>query len=469
MLNLIIKKELRDIIGSTKFVVTFAVCAVLIILTFYVAGSTYQLNRSRYEAAKTENLRHLEGITDWIMVRDHRIFLPPNPLATLVSGVANDIGRTVNISGSGETTAYDSRFNNDPILAVFRFLDLTFIFQIVLSLFAILFAYDAINGEKERGTLKLTFANALPRTHYILGKVIGAYLALALPLAVPLLIGCLILPFFGIQFSAEQLLRFALILCTGLLYFGAFLLISIFLSTVTKRSASAFLLSLVVWVFAVLIIPRTAVLLAGRSVPVPSVDEIASKKNSLQRQLWTEHRKAMLSFKSTKNSDNPDDLLGEFQKYMSELNDKRDKETRALAEKLNEERHNWQVQQHRLAMGLASFSPAASFSLAAMNLAGTTPELKDHYLREAQRYQESYAEFMREKTGMNPGGAMIIRIDDDEEKKAIDPLELPVFSYREISISQAMHSAMPNIALLVLFNVLFFAGAFVAFLRFDLR
>ena len=38
--------------------------------------------------------------------------------------------------------------------AGFRFLDLDFIFQIVLSLFAILFAYDTISGEKERGTLR---------------------------------------------------------------------------------------------------------------------------------------------------------------------------------------------------------------------------------------------------------------------------------------------------------------------------
>ena len=163
MLKLIIEKELKEIIGSTKFVVTFAVCAVLILLTFYVAGRNYQLNRTRYEAAKAENMRHLEGLTDWVMVRNHRIFLPPDPLSTLVTGVANDINRTVDITTGAELVAHDSRFNDDPVFAIFRFLDLTFVFQVVLSLFAILFAYDAINGEKERGTLKLTFANGIPR------------------------------------------------------------------------------------------------------------------------------------------------------------------------------------------------------------------------------------------------------------------------------------------------------------------
>lgn len=229
------------------------------------------------------------------------------------------------------------------------------------------------------------------------------------------------------------------------------------------------LLALVVWVFAVLIIPRSAVLLAGRSVPVPSVDEIASKKNTLQRQLWTEHRKAMLGFRSTKSSDDPQELINEFQQFMSDLNDKRDKETRALAGKLNEERRNWQIQQNNLAMGLASISPAASFDLAVTHIAGSSLELKEHYLKEAQNYQESYAEFMREKTGMNTGGAIIMRIEDGEEKKEIDPHELPVFAFREISFSDSIAAAAPHLALLVVFNVVFFAAAFVAFLRFDVR
>ncbi|MCH6559806.1 ABC transporter permease subunit, partial [candidate division KSB1 bacterium] len=184
MFKLLIEKELKEIIGSAKFAITFGVCAVLILLTFYVGAKNYQISSQRYEAAKAENLRQLEGLTDWLMVNSHRIFLPPKPLEALVTGVSNDIGRTIEMAGRGELTANDSRFGDDPIFAVFRFLDLDFVFQIVLSLFAILFAYDAINGEKERGTLRLSFANAIPRDKYILGKVVGSFLALAVPTAV---------------------------------------------------------------------------------------------------------------------------------------------------------------------------------------------------------------------------------------------------------------------------------------------
>ena len=183
MLRLIIEKELKEILGSTKFVVTFGVCAVLLLLAFYVGARNYQVNRTEYEAAVAENIKQMEGLTDWRRV-DHRIFLEPQPLASLVTGISNDIGRTTEMRTRGDLQSENSRFNEDPLFAVFRFLDLEFIFGVVLSLFAILFGYDAINGEKERGTLRLSFANSVPRDKYILGKLAGSFLSLSIPLLI---------------------------------------------------------------------------------------------------------------------------------------------------------------------------------------------------------------------------------------------------------------------------------------------
>ena len=219
MFNIILDKELREIIGTTKFAVTFGVCAVLILLAFYVGARNYQVSRQEYEAAVAENIQQMEGLTDWGSI-DHRIFLPPQPLATLVSGVSNDIGRTVNMQSRGELRTEGSRFNEDPLFAVFRYLDLEFIFAIILSLFAILFGYDAVNGEKERGTLGLTFANPVPRDQYILGKIVGSFVALIVPLMIPILIGCLMLPVLGVPMDMDSWLRLAMVILAGILYFG---------------------------------------------------------------------------------------------------------------------------------------------------------------------------------------------------------------------------------------------------------
>ena len=471
MLKLIIEKELREIIGSTKFAITFAVCATLILLSFFVGAKNYKLSASQYDAAKAENMRQMKGLTDWMMLRNHRIFLPPGPLEALVTGVSSDIGRTVKVQGRGELASQDSRFNSDPIFAVFRFLDLNFIFQIVLSLFAILFMYDAINGEKEKGTLKLSFANAIPRDQYILGKILGGFLALTIPLLIPILLGCLFLPLLGVSLSSEEWLRLAGVLFAGLLYFGVFLTLSIFISALTKRSSSSFLFLLVIWIFVVLIIPRSSVLIAGRAVDVPSVDEIASQKNRFISQLWKEDRDKMGNFKPDPTEE-PGKIMEQFNKFMQDLADEREKQTLEFAGKLNEERRNRQAVQEKLAFTIARISPTATFSLVATNLANTSIRLGQHFVNEATNYQKSYARFIKEKTGMNMGGhVMMFRMIDDEqeEPEAIDPHELPEFQYNDMRLNKTAGAIAVDFGILAFFNLVFFMGAFVAFLRYDVR
>ncbi|MBI5215194.1 MAG: ABC transporter permease [Ignavibacteriae bacterium] len=469
MTRLIIEKELREIISSTKFAVSFGVCALLILLSFTIGAKNYHVSVAQYEAAKRENIQQMEGLTDWFSVRNHRIFLPPQPLASLVNGVSNDIGRTIEMQGRGELTADDSRYNDEPMFAIFRFLDLEFIFQIVLSLFAIVFAFDSINGEKERGTLRLSFANAVPREQYILGKLLGSFLALGLPLIIAILIGCLTLPLLGISLNADEWLRLTLVIGAGLLYFGLFLSLSIFVSALTHSSSHSFLMLLVIWILSVLIIPRASVLLAGRAVDVPSVDELASQKNRFASQLWKEDREKMAAFKSTATE--PMKQMEEFQQFMGKQNDERDKKMQEFSGKLNEDRANRQTVQQNLALNLARVSPATTFSLLAMTLSGTSLQLKDKFRSEATAYQQSYANFIKAKTGMVPGGRMMVfRMEVNGEKaKQIDPYEMPVFEYHPFTLNEVFNSSMIDFGLLVVFNLLFFVGAYIAFIRYDVR
>jgi ABC-type transport system involved in multi-copper enzyme maturation permease subunit len=467
----IVEKEIRSQFTTTKFVVTFAVCAFLIILAFYVGAENYKIGMARYRAAQAENLQQLEGLTDWLQVEQHRIFLPPQPLAALVTGVSNDIGRTTDVEARGELIPYGSRFNEEPLFAVFRFLDLSFVFQIVLSLFAILLGYDAISGEKERGTLRLAMANSVSRTTYIAGKLTGSFVALASALVVAMGIGCLLLPLMGVSLTGDEWLRLAMILLAGLLYFGTFLTASVFVSTLTHRSSSAFLLMLTVWIAAVLILPRASVLLAGRAVDVPSVDEVDSQKAAYDSELWKEFKEAMAGYSAPAPENNDmEAFMAQFNSFMDSITAQRDEKMDEFTARVNEERHNRQLLRQQWALSLARLSPSASLSLATSELAETSVSLKEHYYRSATEYQKTYADFQREKTGMNVGGRMIvIRQTDGEEPEPIDPQELPAFVPQRRSLALAVTSAVPDFGLLAIFNVLFFAGAFVSFSRYDLR
>jgi ABC-type transport system involved in multi-copper enzyme maturation permease subunit len=471
MLKLLVEKEVRDILGSMKFVITFSACAVLIILAFYMGAQNYTLSRTQFEAAKAQNLKQLEGLTDWFSVRSQRVFLPPQPLATLVNGVSNDIGRTIEVEGRGELTADDSRYNDDPIFAIFRFLDLDFIFGTILSLFAILLGYNAISGEKEQGTLRLALANPVSRNRYILGKLLGSAIALVIPLVIAILIGCLMLLILRHPMSGEDWLRLGFIIVTGLLYAGVFLTLSIFISSLTYKSSSSFLILLSIWIFGALIVPRASVLIAGRAVDVPSIDETMAQKSRYGSQLFKEDRVKMAQFKPSSSGD-PEKMVGEFNRHMENIADEREKKQNEFNARINEDRDNKLRRQERLSFNLARISPSTSMTLAATTLAGTSLDLKDHFIDEASRYQQAFGDFLVEKTGANPGGRMVmmkIKLGEEEEPKQIDPNELPIFRYKPVSLAQSVNAAFPDLGILAIYNLLFIAGSFRAFGRYDLR
>jgi hypothetical protein len=64
---------------------------------------------------------------------------------------------------------------------------------------------------------------------------------------------------------------------------------------------------------------------------------------------------------------------------------------------------------------------------------------------------------------------MAISATDQDEETVIDPHELPPFDYHPPALSEVLRSAALDLGLLALFNILFFTGGFVAFLRYDVR
>ncbi len=472
MFRTIVEKEIRDLIGSTKFAITFGACAFLVIASFFAGAARYNLYQSQFETSVSENLRQLEGNTNWNAVGETRAFLPPQPLASLVSGVSNDIGRTAVVRGRGEPVTQDSRYNEDPIYAVFRFLDLEFLFKVILSLFAVLLGYDAISGEKERGTLRLSFANAVPRHTYILGKITGASLTLGLSLLVAMVVGALLLPLMGVPLTGSNWTRLGLIVLTGFLYFGVFLIMSVCVSAMTQRSSNSFLVLLVIWIAGVLIIPKISVLMAGRAVSVPSVDQLASHKAGYSSQLRHEYLDGLnrMSISMSEPGADPTERLNQ---YMDSLMNVREGKMQEFSGRLNEDRHNRRQARSRLAFTLARLSPIASLTLAVSRLAGTSVALQDRFYRESVAYSRAFGDLKKEKTGFNSGASLrVIRRGPDAanaEPERIDPGELPVFAYTPASLATSIEESVADMGILAIFNLVFFAGALAAFARYDVR
>lgn len=131
------------------------------------------------------------------------------------------------------------------MFALFPSPDFLFITKVVLSLLTILFAFDAIAGERERGTLQLMLSNPISRGQVLLGKFLGGYLSIAFPFLAAALIAFLLLVFSpSIALNGESWLQISFLLLVSLAYIAVFFLIGLFVSALTQRAATAALMLL---------------------------------------------------------------------------------------------------------------------------------------------------------------------------------------------------------------------------------
>ena len=490
MLFTLIEKELKNIILGPKFVATFTVCSILIILSVFIGIQDYRTAIKAYEAGTQLANQEMQEKNSWMRMST-RIYRSPDPMQIFVSGINNDIGRFSRIQTAAPVKLTNSIYSEDPIFAVFRFIDLSFIIQIVLSLFAILFTYDAINGERERGTLRLLFSNPVPRFQFVIAKVIGSWLGLIVPILIPVLIAMLMVVLYKIPFTAFHWAAFFSFLGISLVYFTFFIILGVFVSTLTKKSVISFLVLLVVWVFFVLIFPRVGVMAAGKIVAVPSSAEIEAQIDGFSKDRWDSYTDYLENIWLKREAEMEGMTEEERELYREEhlwdWMEESDKERKSVqtdvnefSRKLHEDLRNRKVVQQRLAYTLSRFSPASSYQLAVMNLAETDIQLKSRYESDLENFHQAfvnYTEKKQEEAGDDAGGIRITFNSDTgmkmdiggRDKGKLDTSDRPQFQLTNRSFSEIVQPALIDFGLLMIYSFLALIGAFVGFLRYDVR
>ena len=482
MFSILFEKELKSILLSPKFVATFGVCSLLILLSVFVGIQEYENEQEQYETAIQLAEQQIMQEDSWWGI-NNVVFRKPSPMQIFVSGVNNDIGRTSEINTWVEPKLEQSNYADDTLFAVFRFIDLTFIIQVVLSLFAILFTYNAINGERESGTLKLALSNAVPRAQYVMAKFAGSWVGLTIPLLIPILLGVLLVMVLGIPMESGDWARLGTLLGSSILYFTFFIAFGLLVSAMTKRSSVSFLILLVAWVALVLIIPRAATMAAGQLVPVTSVAEVESQKDRFRTDRWNSYRTlrremreerdgAMVGMTQEERTQYIQANQQAWQEQEAEARQTLDDEISEFSRKLDEDLRNQKMAQERMAFTLSRFSPASAYKLTAMQMANTGTELKSSYEDAMKAYRTAFTQFVEEKReeerrrNMGRGG---FGRSSNDDREPLDLEELPRFEAPEQSYKEAIAPSIIDFGLLSFFSIAAFAGAFASFIRYDVR
>lgn len=469
MLRDIITKEIQETIMSPRFVFTFLLCTILILLSVYTGINNFQAEQKEYSAAVALNRKNLESQQTYIALSGFgtKINRPPYVLSTVVSGIQEAVGRTATVNIAFDPSMFDSKYNSNPIFAVFGALDLSFIVKIVLSLFALLFTYDAIVGEKERGTLKLALSNRLPRDKLILGKAIGGFISLLIPLIIPLVLGLLILMIYpNISLSGDDWTRIGLICIMFFLYLSVFFTLGLFISSRTNKSSTSFLILLFVWVTFVTIIPKAAIMVAGQINPIPSVHEITAQKDAYIQEIQKEALKErMRYFKENPPPKKPEAMAQWKEDILKWGEDLQQKLTAKIDEKNAAIERDYQAKmqsQQRLAINLSRISPASALMFGSMSLARTGIDEHERFLHSVKSYKPIWTRWIN---------ARMIRSYNMEGGQQPKPKldDMPLHEYTSEGLSDSINRVLPDLGLMIFLIILFFVGAYVSFIRYDVR
>lgn len=328
--------------------------------------------------------------------------------------------------------------------------DWVFIIGYVLSLLALLFTFDSVSGERERGTLRLMLANSIPRHTVLLGKFLGALISLSIPTALAVLINLLMISTSSaVHLNSEAWERLGIIIIVGLVYTCLFLALGLLVSTRTQRSSVSLVVLLLTWVIFVIFVPSTlASIASGLSSPI-SFDELQKRQNQLHRELWDAYRERT----------GGDETLRRTQGRSEYIIEQREQQERSRREHLNQ-----QITQVQRARAVTRLSPAAIFQHSLEAFAGTGFVRHLQFLENAQRYAREYREFVEDTDRSDPESLHLIGVPEGMSKKPVNPESIPRFE-DTLSLSKDFNTAAIDLLLLVLFVIVLLSAAYLAFVR----
>lgn len=217
------RKELSDHFTSNRFVILFALIAMVSVITAYMAGVSIR--------------SHLEGVA-----RPRFIFL-----------------MLFNTTGA--------LFSLAQFVAFFG------------PLVGLVLGFDAVNRERAQGTLIKLVSQPIFRDAVINGKFLAGVTTIAIMLtAIVLVVAGFGLTLLGIVPGAGEILRLACYLAISIFYISFWLGISILFSIIFKSIPTSALASVALWIFLSFFVSLGADVVAGAIAPVNQRQEATQKE-----------------------------------------------------------------------------------------------------------------------------------------------------------------------------------------------
>ena len=466
MLMTLIQKEVMHHILSVRFVALLLMCLLLVPLTLSTNYRNYRQNLVDYqEAVKLANIEETTmspGMPLEPELEVSKLFLKPTPLSVFANGLADALPGYLGMSRNGVTQGAPALTSSLSYLL--GHLDFLFIVGTVFSLLALLFTFDAVAGEREAGTLRITLSNSLPRDLFLWSKLIGGYVVFVVPFLMSLLFGLLILVWQGFPLGEPEIFPRVLgLTLIALLYIGVFFAIGTVISTYLDNSKTALIVAFTVWVFAVLITPRVGFLAAKLIVPTQTSQSVYMAKKAMRDDfnaaIKEEQQKMFMEIPP--NAKGHRVISGEISKEINERLKPFEEEYRSKfqnhSNKLDRNYKRETERQEQLGQTLSRLTPTSSLIYITTNLTQTGKGTRSTYFQTGDRYYEMLYTDLFSK---------IIDYTYSRQDKPVQITQPP--SLKITTFGETLRQSAADVMLLCFFGVVLTTVAFLKFFRSDI-
>ena len=401
-------KETKELLREGRVRISIVIVLLLLGVAVWISSKQYQNVNEQYGDAKTAEraVWDNQGEKNPHSAAHYGTyaFKPKYPLSLVDQGVDKYAGTSIFLEAHKRNEAQFSAAADQTGLA--RFGDLTpdFILLFIIPLLIILLGYNSFTKEREMGTLTLLNSQGISRPKWILGK----WLALFLPI---LLITTLLFLIAGVvlgnleDFGVFNWRALGMMFLVYIGYYIVFINIVLLISSLTKKSGIALVISLSVWILACLAAPKAASNIAESKHPYPTRQEFAAnvlkdKKQGLDgHNPWSKEAK-LLEKQVLKEYgvDSLHQLPFNFSAYRTQKGEEHEAEVYFKHYKHLKDQY---ANQSRVYRGLAAISPYLPTRFLSMALAHTDYATHWDFADAAEAYRIATQEFLNNNTAQN--------------------------------------------------------------------
>lgn len=196
------------------------------------------------------------------------LFKPLNLISAFDPGLNDYFGTTYRVEAHVQHEVDYSNAESSDALMRFGSFTLAMIMQLLIPLLLLFISSSSLTFEKESGTFKMLMAQGIKPVQLVWGKVFANYLFVIL-LVLPIFILLLLFLFF-VPSGTPLIGRFLFIIAGYLLCYLLLTLTGVLISVWSKRSGTAIMIVLSLWLFSGVLLPKIATGLADKRYPLMS-------------------------------------------------------------------------------------------------------------------------------------------------------------------------------------------------------